>query len=94
VRSLTIRHEADGKEETITDEGCGIFVYAGTLPTTGLFTELPLHDGYIPVDGRQQTTIPGVFAAGDICAKQVRQVATAVSDGAVAAINAAAFVAR
>jgi thioredoxin reductase (NADPH) len=46
------------------------------------------------VDGRQQTTIPGVFAAGDICAKQVRQVATAVSDGAVAAINAAAFVAR
>jgi thioredoxin reductase (NADPH) len=94
VRSLTIRHEADGKEETITDEECGIFVYAGTLPTTGLFTELSLHDGYIPVDGRQQTTIPGVFAAGDICAKQVRQVATAVSDGAVAAINAAAFVAR
>ena len=38
-----------------------------------------------------QTEIPGVFAAGDICVKKVRQVATAVSDGAVAGIQAAAM---
>ena len=40
-------------------------------------------------DEKQATAIPGVYAAGDICVKQVRQGATAESDGAVAAINAA-----
>ncbi|MFR8644518.1 MAG: FAD-dependent oxidoreductase, partial [Monoglobus pectinilyticus] len=51
--------------------------------------ELSLSDGYIPVNEKMETSINGVYAAGDICVKQVRQAATAVSDGAIAGINAA-----
>lgn len=75
--------------QTIEDPGCGIFVYAGVTPNTQLYTELDLQDGYIVTNDKMETSVPGVYAAGDIRAKQVRQVATAVSDGAIAAINAA-----
>ena len=54
-----------------------------------MYSELKLQDGFIPVNEKMQTALPGVYAAGDICVKQVRQVATAVADGAIAAINAA-----
>ena len=91
VERLEIASERDGSIETVEDPGCGIFVYAGVLPNTGLYagTGLVLQDGYIVTNERMETSIPGVYAAGDIRVKQVRQVATAVSDGAVAAINAA-----
>ena len=45
-------------------------------------------DGYIPVNEWMETKIPGVYAVGDIRVKQVRQVATAVADGAMAAVHA------
>ena len=89
VERLEIASEQDGSIETIEDPGCGIFVYAGILPNTELYTELALEGGYIPTNDKMETAIPGVYAAGDIRVKQVRQVATAVSDGAIAAINAA-----
>lgn len=89
VERLEIASERDGSIETIEDPGCGIFVYAGVAPNTQLYTQLALQDGYIVTDEKMETSIPGVYAAGDIRVKQVRQVATAVSDGAVAAINAA-----
>ena len=56
---------------------------------TDIYPELVLENGYIPVNDKMETAIPGVYAAGDIRVKQVRQAATAVADGAVAAINAA-----
>ncbi len=83
-------HET-GEKRIVKDSGCGVFVYAGIVPNTQIYTELKLDGGYIPVDASMQTEIPGVFAAGDICVKKVRQVATAVSDGAVAGIQAAAM---
>lgn len=89
VEELDIRSEADGSIRTLRDPGCGIFVYAGTTPNTQLYTELQLKDGYIPVNENMETAIPGVYAAGDIRVKQVRQVATAVADGTIAAIHAA-----
>ena len=89
VERLEIASEQDGSIETIEDPGCGIFVYAGILPNTELYTELALEGGYIPTNDKMETAIPGVYAAGDIRVKQVRQVATAVSDGAIAVINAA-----
>lgn len=89
VEALEIADEKTGSLELLTDPGCGIFVYAGTVPNTDIYTELSLENGYIPVNEKMETAIPGVYAAGDIRVKQVRQVATAVSDGAVAAINAA-----
>lgn len=89
VESLEIANVHDGSIERVEDPGCGIFVYAGVTPNTDLYSELTLQDGYIPTNEKMETAIPGVYAAGDIRVKQVRQVATAVSDGAIAAINAA-----
>lgn len=89
VESLEISNEKTGAIETIEDSGCGIFVYAGTVPNTELYTELELDNGFIPVNENMETKIPGVYAVGDIRVKQVRQVATAVADGTIAAINAA-----
>lgn len=89
VESLEIADEKTGSIETIEDPGCGIFVYAGTVPNTELYTQLELKDGFIPVNEKMETVLPGVYAVGDIRVKQVRQVATAVADGTIAAINAA-----
>lgn len=79
-------------KQVIDAPGCGIFIYAGSTPNTELYPELEKENGYLVVDREQKTNLPGVFAAGDICAKQVRQVATAVNDGCIAGINAAAYV--
>lgn len=89
VQSLELVDEHTGAIETIEDSGCGIFVYAGTVPNTELYTELYLENGFIPVNEKMETEIPGVYAAGDIRVKQVRQVSTAVADGTIAAIQAA-----
>lgn len=92
VEELEFTDNKTGKKLTVKDAECGVFVYAGIVPNTQIYTELWLEGGYIPVDESMQTEIPGVFAAGDICVKKVRQVATAVADGAIAGIQAAAFV--
>ncbi len=91
VEELEFTDNKTGKKQIIKDAECGVFVYAGIVPNTQMYTELKLDGGYIPVDGSMQTEIPGVFAAGDICVKKVRQVATAVADGAIAGIQAAAM---
>ncbi len=89
IESLEFVSEKDGHTEIVTDPGCAVFIYAGSTPDTGLYSELELKDGFIITDERMETSIPGVYAAGDIRFKQIRQVATAVADGATAAINAA-----
>lgn len=91
VEELEFTDHKTGKKQIVKDAECGVFVYAGVVPNTQMYTELRLEGGYIPVDGSMQTEIPGVFAAGDICVKKVRQVATAVADGAIAGIQAAAM---
>lgn len=90
VEKLEVYNEKTNETTTIEDSGCGVFIYAGTVPNTELYTELKLESGYIPVNEKMETEINGVYAAGDIRVKQIRQVATAVNDGAIAAINAAA----
>ena len=93
VEWLQLTDEKTGVTTKIEDEGCGIFVYAGATPNRQLYPELHLENGYIPVNEKMETMYQGVYAAGDICVKQVRQAATAVADGAVAAINAAQWIA-
>ncbi len=88
VESLEISNEITGAIETIEDSGCGIFVYAGTVPNTEIYKDFELENGFIPVDENMETEIPNVFAIGDIRVKNVRQVATAVADGTIAAIKA------
>ena len=91
AEELEFTDNKTGKKQIIKDAEFGVFVYAGIVPNTQIYTELKLDNGYIPVDELMQTEIPGVFAAGDICVKKVRQVATAVADGAIAGIQAAAM---
>lgn len=91
VEELEFTDNRTGKKQIVRDAECGVFVYAGIVPNTLIYTELKLDGGYIPVDESMQTEIPGVFAAGDIRVKKVRQVATAVADGAIAGIQAAAM---
>lgn len=73
----------------------GVFVFIGTEPNTGFLRgKLPLTpEGYIETSADMSTSIPGVFAAGDVRAKELRQVATAVGDGAQAAMSAEKYLA-
>lgn len=68
-------------------ESFGLFVFAGYEPATDLVRDLAECDrqGYVITDRHQQTSCPGLYAAGDICIKPLRQVVTAVGDGALAA---------
>ncbi len=67
----------------------GVFVFIGYQPQTALFQDqLALTEqGYVKTDHTQKTSIDGVFGAGDVCDKTLRQVVTAVADGAVAATS-------
>lgn len=77
------------KYEPPAGKSFGIFVFAGYAPATGLFKDfLELsEDGYLVTDMNQKTSKEGIYGAGDICVKNLRQVVTAVSDGAVAATS-------
>ena len=67
----------------------GIFVFAGYVPNTKWIADCVERNeqGYLITDMDRQTNIAGVFAAGDVCVKNLRQVVTAVSDGAIAATS-------
>lgn len=80
----------NGEEETISVRG--LFVAIGNMPANRLFSEFPLsRGGYIPTDGEMLTSVEGIFAAGDIRDKKLRQIVTAASDGATAAVSALRF---
>jgi thioredoxin reductase (NADPH) len=78
----------DGKETCVPVDG--VFVFLGQKPNNDLFRDDVVLDGqgYIVAGQDMSTNIPGVFAAGDIVAKPFRQIVTAMSDGAVAALSA------
>ena len=83
-RKLRVANLKSGERSDLKVDG--IFVFIGANPNTALFQEqLELEDGYIVTDREHQTSVPGVWAAGDVQAKSLRQVATAVGDGALAA---------
>lgn len=92
VSGLVLRHTGTAAEHRLAVDG--IFIAAGSEPA-----KVPLQgkvrlsqDGYIVTDEKMQTDVPGVYAAGDIREKQLRQIITAASDGAVAGTNAALYV--
>ena len=73
----------------------GVFVLAGYIPDTKIvkdLAELNAH-GYIVTDSEQRTSIDGVYAAGDVCVKPLRQIVTATGDGALAATELEKYVA-
>ena len=67
--------------------GFGVFVFAGYVPATDLIRGVAELDprGYVVTDRQQKTSVDGLYAAGDVCIKNLRQVVTAVGDGALAA---------
>jgi thioredoxin reductase (NADPH) len=80
--------------ETRFEQFDGIFIYVGTEPNLfvcdlGFQTD---ESGFIHTDIRMRTSIDGIFAAGDVRAKELRQIVTAVSDGAIAAISAEEYI--
>lgn len=92
VRRVVLKDRKTGEETVYTaDDGdfYGVFVFVGYAPENGLLEgKVDLNpQGYVITDRDQKTNIDGVYAAGDICVKNLRQVVTAVSDGAVAATS-------
>ena len=90
------RNTATGEvTEYRSEEPFGVFVFAGYAPDTGAvkgIVELNEH-GYIVTDESQKTSVEGVYAAGDVCIKPLRQVVTATGDGALAATELEKYVA-
>lgn len=77
------------------NEDFGVFVFAGYVPVTDLVEDMvDLNEqNYIITDSQQKTNIDGIYAAGDVCVKPLRQVVTAVGDGALAATELEKYVA-
>lgn len=89
-----IQLRQDGTATQAIDADC-VFIAVGNVPRTDFVQELSglqLDGGYIVTDERCRTSVQGLFAAGDVRAKSLRQIVTAVSDGAIAGTEAAAFV--
>jgi len=78
----------------ITVQADGAFEYIGLQPTAETFKDLGIlnNQGYIETDAFMATKVPGIYGAGDITSKYLRQVITACSDGAIAAQSAAKYV--
>ncbi|WP_017416818.1 MULTISPECIES: thioredoxin-disulfide reductase [Clostridium] len=92
LESLVIKNVKTGEESELPVNGC--FVFVGYLPISELFKgKITMTErGDIITDEEMRTNIPGVFAAGDVREKSLRQVITAAADGAIAATNAEHYI--
>ena len=93
VEAVGLKDVQTGQKSEIPAEG--VFIYVGNRPNTQLFEgKLELNkQGYVVADAKLHTSVPGVFVAGDVRETPLRQVATAVGDGAVAAMEAEKYLA-
>ncbi len=97
VNSMIVENTKTGEQtEIVADEEdgiFGIFVFIGFKPATAVFEgKVNMEKGYIVTDQEMRTNVPGVYAAGDCRVKDLRQVITAASDGAIAAWQAARYI--
>lgn len=97
LESMVIKNLKTGEEKEIfadeEDGTFGVFPFIGYLPATKLFDGIiDIEDGYIRTDEDMKTNIDGVFAAGDVRVKSLRQVVTATADGAIAAVQAEKYI--
>ena len=99
LNSMIIRNVKTGELTTYEadeDDGLfGLFGFIGMIPNSGLFEGIiDMDRGYIKTDDNMRTNIPGVYAAGDIRVKSLRQVVTAAADGAIAAMQCEKYIAE
>ena len=97
LSEMTVRNVVTGETTVIraneADGAFGLFGFVGFAPNTALFEGVvDMERGYIVTDEDMHTNIPGVFAAGDLRVKSLRQVITAAADGAIAAMQAAKYI--
>lgn len=87
IRYKNIKTNKVIEYEASPDDSFGVFVFAGYSPETSLFKSFINLDqhGYVLTDSKQMTNVEGIYAAGDVCIKSLRQVVTATGDGAIAA---------
>jgi len=92
VNGITVKNVKTGETRDLAVDGC--FMWVGILPNTSFLKDAVTLDkgGFIVVNERMETSVPGVYAAGDIRNTPLRQVATAVGDAAIAAFEAAAYI--
>ena len=92
VREVSLKDLSTGKKIIVPIDG--VFIYVGSKPGSGLVKDLVKLDeqGYIITDDKMKTSALGIFAAGDVRAKNLRQIVTAVADGAIAAEAAREFI--
>ncbi|MCF8136998.1 MAG: thioredoxin-disulfide reductase, partial [Desulfotignum sp.] len=81
IEGVHVKNVKTGEEKTLKADGC--FIWVGTLPNTDFLNDAVDTDayGFIRTDAKMQTSVPGVFAAGDVRDTPLRQVSTAVGDG-------------
>ena len=92
VESVKTRNVKTNEEKTIKTDGC--FIWIGILPNTSFLNDSVETDeaGFIIADQNMQASVPGVFAVGDVRDTSLRQISTAVGDGAMAAVSAKHFI--
>ncbi len=92
VGSVTLIDTVTGEEEDFKTDG--VFIYIGMLPLSKPFENLGITnaEGYIETNERMETKVEGIFAAGDIREKTLRQIVTATGDGSIAAQSAQHYV--
>lgn len=85
VTEMIVMDSKTDEQRTIKTDG--VFPFIGSTPVTGFAKDLGILDesGYVVVNEFMETKVPGIYGAGDVCAKGLRQIVTAVSDGAIAA---------
>lgn len=92
LESVTIRNAKTQEVEKLEVEGA--FVFIGSIPESKFLEGLDITNkwGYIEVNSRMETKIPGIYGIGDVIDKELRQIATAVGDGTIAAVNVSRYI--
>ncbi len=91
LESITLRNVETKEEQDL--KVTGAFVFIGQIPEVSFAKELDITNkwGYIQVNEKMETRVPGIYAIGDVIEKDLRQIITAASDGSIAAVEVAKY---